>query len=151
TMSALGNTQPIHPALRGFVEGCEGILQPCWYGIIPGVTTFETAVNRIKTMNYKWDYDVEYPRYDWVCSNYRGEFELTLCHYTTTSQTEAAPLHNLFIAFPTTTFVSIGDVMMIWGDPLGYGSTNYNGMLELFFANNIYVANNLYIGNGVYA
>ncbi|MFN8372098.1 MAG: hypothetical protein U0694_04390 [Anaerolineae bacterium] len=28
-MSALGGTQPIHPALRGFVEGCEGV-QLCW-------------------------------------------------------------------------------------------------------------------------
>jgi hypothetical protein len=35
-MNALGSTQPIHPALRGFVEGCEGIPQPCWYGIVPG-------------------------------------------------------------------------------------------------------------------
>jgi hypothetical protein len=40
-MSAIGGTQSIHPALRGFIEGCEGIPQPCWYGIVPGVTTPE--------------------------------------------------------------------------------------------------------------
>jgi len=33
---ALGGTQPPNPALRGFVEGCEGKAQPCWYGIVPG-------------------------------------------------------------------------------------------------------------------
>jgi hypothetical protein len=30
---AIGGTQPLHPTLRGFVEGCEEIPQPCWYGI----------------------------------------------------------------------------------------------------------------------
>jgi hypothetical protein len=33
-----GGAQPTHPALRGFSEGCEGKPQPCWYGILPGVT-----------------------------------------------------------------------------------------------------------------
>jgi hypothetical protein len=42
-MSAIGSTQPIHPALRGFIEGCEGIPQPCWYGIVPGVTQLGEA------------------------------------------------------------------------------------------------------------
>jgi hypothetical protein len=40
---ALGTTQPPNPALAGFTEGCEGKPQPCWYGIVPGVTTVETA------------------------------------------------------------------------------------------------------------
>lgn len=34
-MNMLGSTQSIHPALRGFVEGCEALPQPCWYGIVP--------------------------------------------------------------------------------------------------------------------
>lgn len=37
----IGTTQPPNPALRGFVEGCEDKPQPCWYGIVPGVTTVE--------------------------------------------------------------------------------------------------------------
>lgn len=40
---ALGSTQPPNPALRGFVEGCEDKPQPCWYGIVPGVTTVDDA------------------------------------------------------------------------------------------------------------
>ncbi len=34
----LGSTQPPNPALRGFTEGCEDQPQPCWYGVVPGVT-----------------------------------------------------------------------------------------------------------------
>jgi hypothetical protein len=34
----LGGHQTEHPALRGFSEECEGKPQPCWYGIVPGVT-----------------------------------------------------------------------------------------------------------------
>ncbi len=40
---ALGSLQPANPALRGFTEGCEDKPQPCWYGIVPGVTTFTEA------------------------------------------------------------------------------------------------------------
>jgi hypothetical protein len=43
TMSVIGSTQPIHPALRGFVEGCENIPQPCWYGIALGRMTVQEA------------------------------------------------------------------------------------------------------------
>ena len=40
----LGGTQPPNPALAGFTIGCEGKPQPCWYGIVPGVTTVEEAI-----------------------------------------------------------------------------------------------------------
>ncbi len=35
----VGAAQPPNPALDGFVEGCDGKAQPCWYGIVPGQTT----------------------------------------------------------------------------------------------------------------
>ncbi len=35
---AFGATQPPNPVLHGFTEGCEAKPQPCWYGIVPGVT-----------------------------------------------------------------------------------------------------------------
>ena len=35
----LGRLRPVNPALRGFIEGCEDKPQPCWYGLVPGVTT----------------------------------------------------------------------------------------------------------------
>jgi hypothetical protein len=53
TMSALASTQPMHPALRGFVEGCENVSQPCWYGIVPGVTSAQEADRIIASLpNY---------------------------------------------------------------------------------------------------
>src|SRR5262249_29832776 len=38
-----GTQHPSHPALVGFTTGCAGQSQPCWYGIIPGVTTVDEA------------------------------------------------------------------------------------------------------------
>lgn len=35
----VGTARPLNPALAGFIEGCDGKPQPCWYGIVPGVTT----------------------------------------------------------------------------------------------------------------
>jgi len=28
--------------------GCEGVAGPCWYGIVPGVTRFQEAINRLR-------------------------------------------------------------------------------------------------------
>jgi hypothetical protein len=36
---AIGARQPLPSALAGFVEGCEDKPHPCWYGIVPGLTT----------------------------------------------------------------------------------------------------------------
>src|SRR5689334_13677459 len=55
-MNTLGGTQPIHPALRGFIEGCEDIPQPCWYGIVPGVTTLEDAKRSIISRNWVYSH-----------------------------------------------------------------------------------------------
>jgi hypothetical protein len=49
---AIGSFQPINPALRGFIEGCEDKPQPCWYGIMPGVTTLEEARNILEKLGY---------------------------------------------------------------------------------------------------
>jgi hypothetical protein len=49
---AIGTTQPPNPALRGFVEGCEDKPQPCWYGIVPGVTTAEEARSTVQNVGY---------------------------------------------------------------------------------------------------
>jgi hypothetical protein len=50
---ALGNTQQINPALRGFSEGCEAKSQPCWYGIVPGLTDFDTALIILSKNNFR--------------------------------------------------------------------------------------------------
>jgi hypothetical protein len=49
---ALGTTQPPNPALNGFTEGCEDKPQPCWYGIVPGMTTEEEANLILQSLAY---------------------------------------------------------------------------------------------------
>lgn len=51
-MSALGSIQATNPALRGFVEGCEGIRQPCWYGIVVDASTLEDAETIFERLGY---------------------------------------------------------------------------------------------------
>lgn len=34
----LGAGEPLNPVLAGFVTNCENKPQPCWYGIVPGLT-----------------------------------------------------------------------------------------------------------------
>jgi hypothetical protein len=52
-LSVLSSLQPLHPALRGFVEGCEGISQPCWYGIVLGQTTYMEANTILNNLGFK--------------------------------------------------------------------------------------------------
>jgi hypothetical protein len=56
---ALGSTQPPNPALEGFTTGCEDKPQPCWYGIVPGVTTVEDASNHLLAIGYVDQYDAQ--------------------------------------------------------------------------------------------
>ncbi len=51
--SKLGSLQPPSPALAGFVEGCEDKPQPCWYGIVPGVTTANETLQIIDSLGYE--------------------------------------------------------------------------------------------------
>jgi hypothetical protein len=53
----LGERLPLtlNPALRGFVEGCEGKSLPCWYGIVPGITTIDEALSVMEEMGYPSD------------------------------------------------------------------------------------------------
>lgn len=58
---AIGSLQsPNNPALRGFTEGCEDKPQPCWYGIIPGVTTEEEANQILEKLTYGKSVNIEH-------------------------------------------------------------------------------------------
>jgi hypothetical protein len=55
TARAWGGTQPPNPALRGFIEGCEGVPGPCWFGITPQserVMTLDVAHIRLAEQGY---------------------------------------------------------------------------------------------------
>lgn len=49
---ALGTLSPPNPILRRFTVGCEGQAQPCWNGIIPGVTPIADAQARVEAQGY---------------------------------------------------------------------------------------------------
>jgi hypothetical protein len=49
---AIGSLQPPSPAMRGFIEGCEDKPQPCWYNIVPGISTVEQANKIINGLDY---------------------------------------------------------------------------------------------------
>jgi hypothetical protein len=52
TARALGTAQLPNPALAGFTEGCEDKPQPCWYGIVPGVTTIDEMLDTLSLHGY---------------------------------------------------------------------------------------------------
>lgn len=56
TTRALGSTQPPNLALRGFTEGCEDKPQPCWYGIVPGVTAKDEVMKLAQNGGYEIPY-----------------------------------------------------------------------------------------------
>jgi hypothetical protein len=49
---ALGSIQPLEPALTGFTVGCADQPQPCWFGIVPGVTTAADATRLLTAQGY---------------------------------------------------------------------------------------------------
>lgn len=49
----LGAGQPMNITLAGFTEGCEGKSQPCWHGIVPGVTTDREIKNILESRGYQ--------------------------------------------------------------------------------------------------
>lgn len=48
----LGSIQPPNPALQGFTDGCESHPQPCWYGIVPGISSLEEAKTDLQKAGY---------------------------------------------------------------------------------------------------
>ena len=47
---AFGNTQSPNSVLDGFTQGCQD--QPCWYGIVPGVTAVDAAKAKLLGNGY---------------------------------------------------------------------------------------------------
>lgn len=76
-LMTFGSTQPINPTLRGFIEGCEGIPQPCWYGIVPGVTNETDATANLTARGFV--VTRQFNDYIYGCSDYGGEVSMTLC------------------------------------------------------------------------
>ncbi len=63
-MQLLGGLEPPHPALEGFISGCDDKPQPCWYGIVVGVTTWEEAQPILQAAGYAASPTNDAPRPD---------------------------------------------------------------------------------------
>jgi hypothetical protein len=113
---ALGTFQPPNPALRGFVEGCEGKPQPCWYGIVPGVTDEESARSNAKKAGYSIMANE-------LSSNYIQSCHVKPCCKHIEVLTGEAPLSKLIFYQCD---IVLGDLMLTFDShvtPLqGYGS-----------------------------
>jgi hypothetical protein len=44
--------RPTTPAMAGFATGCADNTSPCWFGIVPGMTTFAEARQRLQEAGY---------------------------------------------------------------------------------------------------
>lgn len=116
----LGSTQPPNPALEGFTVGCEGKPQPCWYGIMPGVTTVEEAKQMLIAKGYPF----------LINGHFNNPMELGRCHvriYSDTNILQYAHITNCvnklgnviaFLGWPTSittdcyTWVNFGEVIL---------------------------------------
>jgi hypothetical protein len=123
----LGSIQPIHPTLRGFVEGCEGIPQPCWYGIAPGVTELNDAVLILQARDFQ-PYGTLPNNYDYI----QASEESTCIARIGFIQREQSHLVTVIrlLQCPEITF---GDVTAIFGNVKGVtlGSARILFVLEV--------------------
>jgi hypothetical protein len=53
TARAFGSTQRPNLTLLGFTESCEDVPQPCWHGIVPGVSEWDVANEMIQRLGYE--------------------------------------------------------------------------------------------------
>jgi hypothetical protein len=106
-MRALGSSQPLHTALRGFAEGCEGVPQPCWYGIGVGSTTRTQAQQILIAHGYRWLNQTRYG--DFTREWFEGDCNVTL--FTRQDET----VHGLQLSFCGRLY--IGDVLEMTDPP----------------------------------
>jgi hypothetical protein len=100
TLSALGSTQPANPVLEGFRVGCEEKPQPCWYGIVPGVTTEAEAETLLQLIPSQ-------------PSNFSAS--VTFSPYNTAG--EARVVYQISVLFRPEERIMLGEVIAVLGSP----------------------------------
>lgn len=133
---AAGSLQPPNPALAGFTVGCEGKPQPCWYGIVPGMTSWEEA-NRL-LLNFGYSFS------GFTGSNiakYTGEDEMSVCD----SELEYSSAPTIASIQLQCADVSFGDLAAALGSPKGIESYPGNAV-RLIFKENISVLESGHLG-----
>lgn len=120
TARAWGETQPPHPALRGFVDGCEGKPQPCWYGITTrpsNLVSLEIAESYLIQEGYLDVYDGvtlderQYPYRVYQQSDAPQTCDANLTYQPVTQEVIYVGLNC------NGKSLRIGDLLLIWGAP----------------------------------
>jgi hypothetical protein len=106
----LGEAQPVHPALRGFIEGCADTSQPCWYGIIPGQTPLNEALTLLEQHGFTAQQE------NTLYNEMRYLLVTDSCHFRIAARTDTGNV------FAITAFawrdLYLGDFISIFGSPL---------------------------------
>lgn len=118
----LGTLRPIPPALMGFIEGCEDIPQPCWYGIVPGVTSLDEA--RMLLFAYG-EYPTSQDFYPLIPNTYTFASS-TACSVTFATDRLNHRVGDLMLS--NCQNVLLGDVTAVLGNPEGLGLDPYIGI-----------------------
>jgi hypothetical protein len=126
---AVGGTQPTHPALRGFTEGCEGKPQPCWYGIVPGVTSMADGKADLLRAGYRVDKDSE------STVTFLPPAGATMSYAALTRQARGDRVSTAFL-WPSDDF-RLGDAIFLWGYPSGVQTIKFDYAALLFQHNQV--------------
>jgi hypothetical protein len=126
---AVGTTQPTHPALRGFTEGCEGKPQPCWYGIVPGMTSMADGRAGLLRAGYRIDKDSD------STVTFLPPADSMLTYAAITKQVQSDRIGTAFL-WPNGDF-RLGDAIFLWGYPSGVQTFNFDFAALLFQQNQV--------------
>ncbi|MBN8590177.1 MAG: hypothetical protein J0M33_00375 [Anaerolineae bacterium] len=131
TARAWGETQPPHPALRGFVEGCEGKPQPCWYGIAGigyELVPLDTAHDYLTRYGYTITQDTQQYGGSDVLRTYSLQLSTMTCETSIIYQ-DYAPNFVVGIS-PYCEGLRIGDMFEFMGPPnTVYIGNNYAALM----------------------
>jgi hypothetical protein len=139
-MLAAGGTQPLNPALRGFVEGCEGVEGLCWYGMV----SYTTRLAEARDIANAAGYSLREQRFDAL-----GDAAV-LEHYGTFRHIRGEGCATLHLAYPPNVTnpeviiaafedchnLLLGDVMGLFGTPRAFTYGMDGG--DMVFANQIH-------------
>jgi hypothetical protein len=131
---SIGSLQPINPALKGFVEGCEDKPQPCWYGIVPGNTMTKEA--EIILTDLEYIADVAETRTIYVRNE---DFTPSLVYIDQSRRYPSGIVAGIIIELKER--VQFADIMLMFGSPshlvMGYGSMAVSFQDELVYAHSL--------------
>jgi hypothetical protein len=127
---AAGNSHPPNPAAAGFSIGCVEAAQPCWYGILPGITSGNEAWGLMEQAGYQL-VSIAPSRYGDEAHIYI-QLDTALCHtellYNPTSQR----IQRIQLACNE---MRLGDLGSARGMPIGLQKTSGYAARLLFVGN----------------